>query len=89
MLELESGLADAVLFEVVVSAEADRPLVRWLEPDAAIGPDPNMRTFDRSALAARHAAVMLADPVAVGGAAARLAYLCRLAYLTREHEPRH
>jgi len=87
ILVLKSSLADPVLLQVVISAKADRPPIGRLEASAAVGSEPHMRTLDRRALAPRHAAMMLAHPVAMRGTAARGPGFGWTDHRMREHHP--
>lgn len=40
---IESGVADLVLFSMMVMAERNRPSIRRLDPNPAAGPHPHMR----------------------------------------------
>ena len=72
---LERRFSDPVLFNVVITTEADDPAIGRLEAHASVGVTAHMRALDRPGETARHAAVMFAHPGTVGGAlaAARLA----------------
>ena len=65
---------------MVFTAEADRPSIRRLEPDAAVGLAADVSALDRALQAARDAAVMAPHPGTVCGtvAAVGVARLLRL-----------
>ena len=65
---------------MVIAAEADRPSIRRLEPDAAIGFAADVGALDRALKAARDAAVMAPHPGTVSRTvtAVGLARLLRL-----------
>src|SRR4051794_38137343 len=62
---LERPLPDPVLLGMVLSAEADRVLIRGLETDPAITLGANMSAFDRPVLAAGYRALMAPYPCAM------------------------
>ena len=68
LLELE--LSHLVLLDMMVTAEADRPAIRWLQRDTPIGVAADVSTLNRAAEAARNAALMSAHPGAVSRALA-------------------
>ena len=72
---LEPCLADLMLFSMVKVTKADHPSIGGLQPDPAIGPAPDVRTFDRHLPTPRYAAVMPTNPRAVSRAGARIGLL--------------
>jgi hypothetical protein len=59
---LKCELAPFVLLEMVITTEADRPSIRWLETDTPISVAADVGTLDRPPQTARNAAVMAANP---------------------------
>jgi hypothetical protein len=68
----ERDFADPMLFNMVLTAEADRPAIRRLKPDAPIGVPPDMGALDRTPEAAGNAAMVAPYPRAVSGALANV-----------------
>ena len=66
----ELHLAPLVLLDMVSTAEADRPSIRWLESDTPISVAADVGTLDRALQTAWNAAVMAANPGAVSRALA-------------------
>lgn len=65
MALLERRLPNPMLLGVMITAQTDRPAVRWLEADPAIGAIAHMRAFNGLRGAAGHAAVMTPHPGAM------------------------
>lgn len=68
MFVFESAFSDYVLLTVVDCAQADRPAVRRFKCQSTICTPANMSAFDRHLMAARDAAAVSPDPVAVSEA---------------------
>ena len=67
---LERSFTDGVLLDMVITAEADRPVIGGLESNTSIGVAADVSTLDRAAEAARNAAVVAAHPGTVSRALA-------------------
>jgi hypothetical protein len=90
---LESRLSYPMLLSMMFAAQADRPLVRGLEPLPSVGASTDMCALDRKLVAPGHAAMMAPHPCSMRGERAVLMHpslaLLKLRKRRPKHEPLH
>jgi hypothetical protein len=86
---LEASFSDLVLLNMMMFAQADRPLVGGFEANATVGTAADMSTFDAEVAAARHRAAMAPDPAAMRGAGSWTALARPRRETLREAQLRH
>jgi hypothetical protein len=72
---LERCFTNLMLLGMVKYTKANHPSIGRLQPDPAIGPNPDVSTFDRQLSATRHAAVVPTNPCPMSRTGARIELL--------------